>query len=101
MGDRLAREVIRTMPATIKPNEWKLVVVLASELDDVTRAGRFPGGRVGLVERMGMGDDALKRAFSRLAELGYELRIPIGQDRVGKTRTAVRGTETTYRIPVF
>ena len=50
---------------------------------------------------MGMGDDALKRAFSRLAELGYELRIPIGQDRVGKTRTAVRGTETTYRIPVF
>lgn len=99
MGARLFREVVRTMPSNIKPAERCLLMVLADELDNVTREGHVP--REILAALCGTSDQGVKRSLQRLAALGYELRVPVGKDRDGRIQFATTGATTTYRIPVF
>lgn len=99
MGYRLYRHVLDHAPADLTSGERLLLLVIADDANDDTRLGR-PGTDL-LTHRTGMGARGLRSAFTRLAERGYELRVPITKDENGRPVYAVRGRRTTYRVPVF
>lgn len=59
------------------------------------------GKRWVLTEIVGVGDDGLKSILQRLAKRDLEVRVPIGKDKNGKIMYAVKGRQTTYRLPVL
>lgn len=52
-----------------------------------------------LAEVVGVGDDGLKSILQRLAKRDLEVRVAIGKDKNGKIMYAVKGRQTTYRLP--
>ena len=99
MGYRLYRHVLDHAPADLTSGERLLLLVIADDANDNTRLGR-PGTDL-LTHRTGVGARGLRKAFERLAERGYELRVPITEDENGQPVFAVRGRRTTYRVPSF
>jgi hypothetical protein len=107
MGARLVREVIRTMPATIKPTERLLIILLAADLPDSTREGQYADGRsvTGLDalrrDLGGLSATGVRALLQRLASIGFEMRVPISKDGTGRLGYVAPGRPTTYRIPQF
>lgn len=99
MGYRLYRHVLDHAPADLTSGERLLLLVIADDANDDTRLGR-PGTDL-LTHRTGIGSRGLRKALERLAERGFEVRVPITEDENGHPVFAVRGRRTTYRVPVF
>lgn len=59
------------------------------------------GKRWVLAEVVGVGDDGLKSILQRLAKRGLEVRVAIGKDKNEKVMYAVKGRQTTYRLPAL
>ncbi|MGV2383767.1 MAG UNVERIFIED_CONTAM: hypothetical protein LOD86_00665 [Thermobifida fusca] len=99
MGYELYRHVLNHAPAELDPTARAVLAVIADDANERTRISRIPMDL--LMHRSGVGRDALKKAFQRLARAGYEIRIPVGTDTLGRPIYAMRGRATQYRIPVF
>jgi len=95
------------MPATIKPTERLLIILLAADLPDSTREGQYAA------EQSVSGIDALRRdlgglsstgvraLLQRLSSIGFEMRVPIRKDLKGGPIYVAPGRPTTYRVPRF
>src|SRR5690554_4688087 len=99
MGYELYRHVLNHAPAELDPTARAVLAVIADDANERTRISRIPMDL--LMHRSGVGRDALKKVFQRLARAGYEIRIPVGTDTLGRPIYAMRGRATQYRIPVF
>jgi len=99
MGYELYRHVLNHAPAELDPTARAVLAVIADDANERTRISRIPMDL--LMHRSGVGRDALKKVFRRLARAGYEIRIPVGTDALGRPIYAMRGRATQYRIPVF
>ena len=99
MGYELYRHVLNHAPAELDPTARAVLAVIADDANERTRISRIPIDL--LMHRSGVGRDALKKVFQRLARAGYEIRIPVGTDTLGRPIYAMRGRATQYRIPVF
>lgn len=100
MGYELYRHVLDHAPAELDPTARAVLAVIADDAHERTRISRIPMDL--LMHRSGVTTrDALKKAFQRLARAGYEIRIPVGTDTLGRPIYAARGRATQYRIPVF
>lgn len=60
-----------------------------------------PGRRWVLAEIVGVKESGLRNATLRLRTRGLEVRVPLGKDKNGNAVYAVRGRQTTYRLPVL
>lgn len=100
MGYELYRHVLDHAPAELDPTARAVLAVIADDANERTRISRIPMDL--LMHRSGVTTrDALKKTFQRLARAGYEIRIPVGTDTLGRPIYAARGRATQYRIPVF
>jgi len=100
MGYELYRHVLNHAPAELDPTARAVLAVIADDANERTRISRIPMDL--LMHRSGVATrDALKKVFQRLARAGYEIRIPVGTDTLGRPIYAMRGRATQYRIPVF
>src|SRR5690554_1312389 len=99
MGYELYRHVLNHAPAELDPTARAVLAVIADDANERTRISRIPMDL--LMHRSGVGRDALKKVFQRLARAGYEIRIPVGTDTLGRPIYAMRRRATQYRIPVF
>ena len=99
MGYELYRHVLNHAPAELDPTARAVLAVIADDANERTRISRIPIDL--LMHRSGVTRDALKKVFRRLARAGYEIRIPVGTDALGRPIYAMRGRATQYRIPVF
>src|SRR5690554_2271614 len=99
MGYELYRHVLNHAPAELDPTARAVLAVIADDANERTRISRIPMDL--LMHRSGVGRDALKKVFQRLSRAGYEIRIPVGTDALGRPIYAMRGRATQYRIPVF
>lgn len=99
MGYRLYRHVLDHAPADLTSGERLVLLVIADDANDTTRTG-WPGLDV-LVHRTGLSDRGIRKALERLAERGYEVRVPLGKTDDGRPVFAARGRRTTYAVPVF
>ena len=99
MGYELYRHVLNHAPAELDPTARAVLAVIADDANEQTRISRIPIDL--LMHRSGVTRDALKKVFQRLARAGYEIRIPVGTDTLGRPIYAMRGRATQYRIPVF
>ncbi|MBV2366957.1 hypothetical protein [Streptomonospora nanhaiensis] len=99
MGYQLYRHVLNHAPADLTKEERLLLLAIADDAHERTRVSS-PGR--GLLEHWtGMGDQAIKKALRKLAERGWEIRIPIAKRADGSPVYAVRGRRSTYRVPEF
>ena len=100
MGYELYRHVLNHAPAELDPTARAVLAVIADDANERTSSSRIPIDllmhRIGVTTR-----DALKKVFQRIARAGYEIRIPVGTDTLGRPIYAMRGRATQYRIPVF
>lgn len=71
----------------------KTRVMLRHRTDDRPLVDRLAAG-AGLVQ-----GESLKKAFQRLAKRGLEVRIPIGEDKLGRPRFAHEGRSMGFRLP--
>ena len=99
MGYELYREVKDHAPADLDTGELALLLILADDANDQTREC-FPGMDE-ICRWMRMGADGVGRVLQRLAKHGLEVRVPVGEDRTGRTIYAKKGVQTTYRLPRF
>lgn len=99
MGYHLFREVKRHAPADLDTGELALLLILADEANDATREC-FPGMDE-ICRWMRMSADGVGRVLQRLAKHGLEVRVPVGEDKTGRTIYAKKGVQTTYRLPRF
>jgi len=100
MGYELYRHVLNHAPAELDPTARAVLAVIADDANERTRISRIPMDL--LMHRSGVTTrDALKKVFQRIARAGYEIRIPVGTDTLGRPIYAMRGRATQYRIPVF
>lgn len=100
MGYELYRHVLDHAPAELDPTARAVLAVIADDAHERTRISRIPMDL--LMHRSGVTTrDALKKVLQRLARAGYEIRIPVGTDTLGRPIYAARGRATQYRIPVF
>lgn len=88
-------------PGTLSPDglPWSSIPLQAKQRPDGT-------WRDGLTDKTGMSEQAIGRAISALAAIGYDMRQPLrgrdGQplrDRRGRIMTSVRGHSTDYQVP--
>lgn len=99
MGYELYRHVLNHAPADLSKEERLLLLAIADDANERTRLSR-PG--VGLLEHWtGMDAQAIKRALRKLAERGWEIRVPLARRGDGSPVYAFRGRRSTYRVPVF
>lgn len=107
MGARLVREVIRTMPPTIKVADRLLVILIAVEVPDDTREGPYAEGKaVSGLDALcrdlgGMSRTGIRSAFQRLAAAGFEVRVPIAKGADHRPVYSSAGRLTRYQIPRF
>lgn len=100
MSIRLVVEVFDHAPAELTASERLVLLVLAESARDETRTC-WPTMEL-LVKRTGLGSDrSVRKALVRLAERGYEVRVPTGTDRRGRPTFAHTGHATVYRIPAL
>jgi hypothetical protein len=99
MGFQLYREVKDHAPADLDAGELALLLILADDADEETREC-FPGMDE-LCSWMRMTADGVGRVLQRLAKRGLEVRVPVGKDKTGRTIYAMKGVQTTYRLPRF
>lgn len=85
MGERLALMLIAERANANTREAWQS-----------TREKRWVLG-----ELVGVGENGLKSILQRLAKRGLEVRVAIGKDKNGKIMYAVKGHQTTYRLPTF
>lgn len=99
MGYELYRHVLNHAPADLSKEERLILLAIADDANERTRLSR-PG--VGLLEHWtGMDAQAIKRALRKLAERGWEIRVPLARRGDGSPVYAFRGRRSTYRVPVF
>lgn len=99
MGYRLVSEVLRHAPAYLDGSERTVLLAIAEDARDSTRISHC--GRKPLLVASGLGPRGLRKVFERLARHGFEIRVPIGMDKLGRPLYAVPGQQSTYRVPVF
>ena len=99
MGVRLVVEVLDHAPPDLDRAERLVLIAIAEKARDSTRLSQC--GREFLLRRSGLGPRGLRKVFERLAAHGWEVRVPIGIDRLGRPLYAVPGVQSTYRVPAF
>ena len=99
MGVKLITEVLDHAPDDITSAELVVLLVLAENGRDSTREA-FPGMDV-LTRRSRLSPDGVRKALQRLAKRGLEVRVAIGEDRLGRPVYSFPGRQTTYRLPAF
>ncbi|MDQ3762609.1 MAG: helix-turn-helix domain-containing protein [Actinomycetota bacterium] len=99
MGIQLIAEVLNHAPAGLSASERLVLIVVAEAARDHTRLG-WPSMQV-LARRTGLSERAVRKVLARLADRGYELRVPAGTDRTGAPIFAHKGHATVYRLPRF
>jgi hypothetical protein len=99
VGIRLIIEVFDHAPAELTPTERLLLLALAESARDDTRTC-WPSMKL-LTRRTGLQDRSVRKAFTRLAERGYEVRMQAGTDKHGNPTYAHTGRATVYRLPDF
>lgn len=92
-------EVLDRAPAELTDSERLLLIVLAEGARDSTRLSSPGMDRI--VHRMHMDKRSVRRVMVRLAERGYDVRVQLGTDSIGRPVYAAKGHATTYRIPRF
>lgn len=109
MSVKLVSEVLEFVRATeLKPTERMLLLVIAeraSEHDRIDDRGRAVPARTCwpsreyLCEVLGLSDDGLRKSLQRLAAAGLEVRVPVAETKQGRPIYALRGHQSTYRLP--
>jgi hypothetical protein len=97
MGYRTVFSVQDQAPADLTSGELAVILAVARSVKDDTGTGGVDEDT--LCRRAKMTPRGVGKALQRLAERGYELRVPIGKDKHGAPVYAVRGQGRTYRIP--
>jgi hypothetical protein len=97
MGVQLMVEVLDHAPVDWTPSERLAVVAIAEWVRDGTRRGCPPVELI--AHRAGIDVESLSRTMRRLAGKGWELRVPTGVDRKGRTVYAHRGHRTVFEVP--
>jgi hypothetical protein len=97
MGWKLARNVLDNAPGDLSPAERLVLEVIAFSVRDDTGQGWIDDTK--LHRRTGMSSQGVACALRRLSKRGFELRVPTGIDKKGRTTYAHRGRARTYRIP--
>ncbi|WP_030437379.1 hypothetical protein [Actinoplanes subtropicus] len=107
MAIQLIREVVAYLPGSaLTPAERTTLFAIAEAADANTREAYQCTGENGrrrwvLAEIVGVGDDGLKSILQRLAKRDLEVRVPIGKDKKERVIYAVKGHQTTYRLPAL
>lgn len=109
MSGRLVGEVAEWLmsPAAdgMSPAERTVLLLVAERAHEKTRVMlRHRTDDRPLVDRLAAGagldkGESLKKAFQRLAKRGMEVRIPIGEDKLGRPRFAHEGRSMGFRLP--
>lgn len=99
MGLNLILDVLDHAPEDLTSAELVVLLVLAENGRDSTREA-FPGMDV-LTRRSRLSPDGVRKALQRLAKRGLEVRVAIGEDRLGRPVYSFPGRQTTYRLPAF
>lgn len=97
MGVQLMVEVLDHAPDTWTPSERLTVVAIAESIRTGVRRGCPPVELI--AHRVGIDAESLSKNLRRLAAKGWELRVPTGVDRKGRTVYAHRGHRTMFQIP--
>ncbi len=99
MGYELYRHVLDHAPAELDSTARFILAVIADDANDDSRVGYIPNEV--LAHRSGARPETIQKALRRLANAGYEIRVPLGADKDGRPFYAARGRRTIYRIPRF
>lgn len=97
MGVKLMVEVLDHAPADWTPSERLAVVAIAESIRDPHRQGAPPVELIAY--RVGIDVASLSKTLRRLAAKGWELRVPTGVDKKGRTVYAHRGHRTVFAVP--
>jgi hypothetical protein len=82
--------------------ERLVLLIIAERANASTREAwqsTADGKRWVLAEIVGLSEDGLKSVLQRLGKRDLEVRVPIGKDKKDKIMYAVKGRQTTYRLP--
>lgn len=99
MGYELVEEVLDHAP-TMSPAEGLVLIAIAEET-------RWPGevrdiSSSTMTRRTrGLSQSGIRKALSRLAARGVEVRVPLGQGEDGRPYYSVPGRSPAYRLPRF
>lgn len=100
MGYRLRRELREVLGPDINGLQRAVALEIADDAREETRASMAP--LEDLVRWTGAKDGKVVRnALKRLAEAGWEFRVPIGTGKDGRVLYAVPGRRMTFRVPRF
>lgn len=100
MGYQLRRDLREVLGRDITGVQRAVALEIADDANDATRESRayledlarWSGAKT---------TDVVRNALKRLAEAGWEFRVPIGKGRDGRTLFAVPGVRMTFRVPPF
>ncbi|MFI6103205.1 hypothetical protein [Streptomyces sp. NPDC051310] len=100
MGYKLRRQLREALGPGIAGLQRAVALEIADDASDVTRESAVTLEE--LVRWTAAKDtDVVRNALKRLALAGWELRVPIGKGKDGRTLYAVPGRRMTFRIPDF
>lgn len=90
-------EILDHAPSDWTSSERLVALAIAEHANDKTRRG-YPGMEL-LTHRLGVDDKSVSRLLRQLSRKGYELRVPVGEDRKGQAVFATRSHRSVYRLP--
>jgi len=100
VGYQLRRDLREALGPGIKGLQRAVALEIADDANDNTRESLVP--LEVLVRWTNAGStDVVRNALKRLAEAGWEFRVPIGKGRDGRLLYAVPGVRMTFLVPPF
>ena len=100
MGYQLRRDLREALGPDIKGLQRAVALEIADDANDNTRESLVP--LEVLVRWTAAGStDVVRNALKRLAEAGWEFRVPIGKGKDGRLLYAVPGIRMTFLVPQF
>lgn len=98
MGYKLRRELREALGSEITGLQRLVALEIADDANDITRMSRATLDD--LVRWTGAKDGKVVRTIlKRLAEAGWEFRVPIDKGKDGRTLYAIPGRALTFRVP--
>lgn len=100
MGYQLRRDLREALGPGIKGLQRAVALEIADDANDKTRESLVPLEVLARWTAAGS-TDVVRNALKRLAEAGWEFRVPIGKGRDGRLLYAVPGLRMTFMVPPF
>lgn len=100
MGYQLRRDLREALGPGIKGLQRAVALEIADDANDNTRESLVPLEVLARWTSAGS-TDVVRNALKRLAEAGWEFRVPIGKGKDGRLLYAVPGIRMTFLVPPF